>query len=117
MVEIVGRIVNHPDLFHDPSGPEIGGNCERHKSIEFQTIGLDHTVVCSPTGVMSRRKAAWRLGAAGLVLTSLFAFQKPFRVYPSMEPYDDIPVPPDWQEKTEWVFARLMYPQHPFARF
>jgi len=34
-----------------------------------------------------------------------------------MEPYDNIPLPPDWQEKTEWVFARLMYPQHPNARF
>lgn len=50
-------------------------------------------------------------------VTLLFAFQRPFRVYPSMEPYDDIPMAPDWQEKTEWVFARLMYPQHPNARF
>src|SRR5271169_5587917 len=48
---------------------------------------------------------------------ALCAFQKPFRVYPSMEPYDDIPLPPDWQEKAEWVQARLMYPQHPYARF
>jgi hypothetical protein len=45
----------------------------------------------------------------------LFAFQKPFRVYPSYEPADDIPLPPDYQEKTEWVFARLMYPNHPNA--
>ena len=48
---------------------------------------------------------------------ALCAFQKPFRVYPSMEAYDDIPLPPDWQEKAEWVQARLMYPQHPEARF
>ncbi len=34
-----------------------------------------------------------------------------------MEPYDDIFLPPDWQEKSEWIFARLMYPQHPNARF
>jgi len=48
----------------------------------------------------------------------LCAFQtQPFRVYPSMEPYDDIPLPPDYREKTEWIFARLMYPQHPNARF
>ena len=60
---------------------------------------------------------SWRFGAAALILTSLYAFQRPFRVYPSLEPYDDIAVPPDYQEKTEWVFARLMYPQHPFARF
>lgn len=59
-----------------------------------------------------------RLGCCGLVLVcGLVAFQRPFRVYPSMEPYDDIPLPPDYQEKTEWVFARLMYPQHPYARF
>ena len=48
---------------------------------------------------------------------ALLAFQKPFRQYISMEAYDNIPLPPDWQEKTEWVFARLMYPQHPEARF
>ena len=51
------------------------------------------------------------------VVTVLCAFQRPFRVYPSLELYDDIPIPPDWQEKTEWVFARLMYPQHPNAMF
>jgi hypothetical protein len=34
-----------------------------------------------------------------------------------MEPYDNVSMPPDWQEKTEWVFGRLMYPQHPNARF
>ena len=34
-----------------------------------------------------------------------------------MEGYDQIPLPPDYQEKTEWVQARLMYPQHPHARF
>jgi len=34
-----------------------------------------------------------------------------------MEPYDNIEMPSDWQDKTEWVFARLMYPQHPHARF
>ena len=36
---------------------------------------------------------------------------------PGMEPYDDIELPPDFQDKSEWVFARLMYPQHPRARF
>jgi hypothetical protein len=34
-----------------------------------------------------------------------------------MEPYDVVPLPSDWQEKTEWIFGRLMYPQHPYARF
>ena len=57
------------------------------------------------------------LGCAPVLLTALYAFQKPFRVYPSMEPYDNIPLPSDWQTPGEWVQARLMYPQHPEARF
>src|SRR5215471_17276262 len=47
---------------------------------------------------------------AGLALCAgmLFA-QKAFIEYPAFE-YNDFPIPPDYQEKTEWVFARLMYP-------
>jgi hypothetical protein len=52
-----------------------------------------------------------------LLIGAVYAFQKPFRVYPSLEGYDQIPIPPDWQENAEYVFARLMYPQHPYARF
>ena len=63
-----------------------------------------------------RNTLACAVAAAGLLAT-VFAFQRPFRVYPSMEAYDDIPLPADYQEKTEWVQARLMYPQHPDARF
>jgi uncharacterized protein DUF4159 len=40
----------------------------------------------------------------------------PFREYPGVE-YNDFPVPPDYQEKTEFAFARLMYPPAPTARF
>jgi hypothetical protein len=58
-----------------------------------------------------------RLGLCLALIGVAFAFERPFRVYPSLEPYDDVPMPPDWQEKAEWVFARLMYPQHPNARF
>src|SRR3954447_3078502 len=54
---------------------------------------------------------AWRAGAGTLLLlTSLMAFQKPFREYPGRE-YNDFPLPRDYQDKAEWVFARLMYPQ------
>jgi len=54
--------------------------------------------------------------AAGLALAgAVYAFQRPFRAYLSIEGYDDIAVPPDYQEKTEWVFGRLMYPSHPDA--
>jgi hypothetical protein len=42
---------------------------------------------------------------------------KPFRVYRSLEAYDDIDVPPDYQEQTEFIFARLMYPSHPYGLF
>ena len=58
-----------------------------------------------------------RLLAGIAFVTVLCAFQRPFRVYRSMEAYDNIQLPADWREKTEWVFARLMYPQHPYARF
>src|SRR5207248_7592801 len=75
-------------------------------------------MLSSPSGEHMRfRGRTWRFGSALLALTSLFAIQKPFRVYTSLEPYDKVPMPSDWQEKTEWVSARLLYPQHPFARF
>jgi hypothetical protein len=48
---------------------------------------------------------------------ALFAFQREFRVYTSLEGYDNIPLPEDYKTPGEWVFARLMYPPHPHARF
>jgi hypothetical protein len=66
---------------------------------------------------MKSRGRWWRVGLAFALITGVYAFQRPFRLYRSMEPYDDIPLPPDWQEKAEWVQARLMYPNHPQARF
>jgi len=58
------------------------------------------------------------LVCAGLAMVAaLYGFQREFRVYRSMEPYDDVQLPTDWQDHTEWIFARLMYPQHPQARF
>jgi hypothetical protein len=47
--------------------------------------------------------------ASFLLLTGLHAFQRPFREYPGRE-YENFPLPDDWREKTEWAFARLMYP-------
>lgn len=66
---------------------------------------------------MNHRRALALLGAGAGLITALYSAQRPFRVYPSMEAYDNVELPPDYQEKTEWVFARLMYPQHPLARF
>jgi hypothetical protein len=40
---------------------------------------------------------------------SLFAFQRPFREYPGVE-YEGMQPPPDWNEKTEFAFARMMFP-------
>jgi len=59
-----------------------------------------------------------RLGLAlGLVLVGgLCAFQMPFREYAGQE-YNDFPLPPDYQQKTEFVFARLMYPQGDWGIF
>jgi hypothetical protein len=44
--------------------------------------------------------------------SAVWAFQKPFREYPGQE-YNDFPLPADYQEKAEFVFARLMYPDAP----
>lgn len=48
-------------------------------------------------------------GFAALSLTALFAFQANFRQFRQIEE-NPAPVPPDAYEKTEWAFARLMYP-------
>jgi len=37
-----------------------------------------------------------------------------FRSYPGWE-YYDFPLPPDWQQPGDWVFARLMYPSVRFS--
>jgi hypothetical protein len=63
---------------------------------------------------MALPKTCW---AGVLLLAALCAFERPFRVYPSLEPYDDVALPDDWQQKAEWIFGRLMYPAHPNARF
>jgi hypothetical protein len=56
-----------------------------------------------------RRRNWLYLIAAGLSVFGLLCAQKPFRQYPAVE-YYDFPLPPDYQEKTEWVFGRLIYP-------
>ncbi len=56
------------------------------------------------------RLVKWSLAVLAVILPlALVHAQRPFREYPGFE-YDDFPLPPDYQEKTEWVFARLMYP-------
>src|SRR5205807_1739927 len=58
--------------------------------------------------IQLRRAGAVTFGTL-LLFTATYALQKPFRVYPGFE-YTNFPLPKDYQEKTEWAFARLMYP-------
>ena len=51
-----------------------------------------------------------------LCVAALCAFQMPFREYPGME-YSNFPLPADYQQPTEFVLARLMYPPHPYGMF
>jgi hypothetical protein len=44
------------------------------------------------------------LGLWGVLLA-----QRPFKQYQAAE-YEDFPLPPDWNQKTEWTRARLHYP-------
>jgi len=47
-------------------------------------------------------------------LGALAAFQRPFREFPGIEySLGSIPLPSDYKEKTEWAFARLMFPPGP----
>ena len=58
-------------------------------------------------------RRVWCATGCGLALLGgLYAFQRPFREFPAVE-YNDFPLPADWNEKTEWVFARLMFPGGP----
>ena len=52
-----------------------------------------------------------RKSAIGLLalVSAVWAFQKPFRQYQGVE-YEDFETPADFQEKTEFAFARLMFP-------
>lgn len=55
-------------------------------------------------------------GFGVLALTTLWA-RMPFREYPGVEyRIGDVSLPADWQDKTEWVFARLMYPPSRYRR-
>jgi hypothetical protein len=63
---------------------------------------------------MRLRNGLQRLVCGVALIGAVYAFQRPFREFGGME-YDigTIPMPPDWQEKTEWTFARLMFPPGP----
>jgi hypothetical protein len=48
--------------------------------------------------------------AVAVGITALHA-QRSFREYPGLE-YNDFPLPADYNQPSEWTFARLMYPQY-----
>src|SRR6202158_3906234 len=49
------------------------------------------------------------LVAAALGFWGVLRAQRPFKQYEAAE-YVDFPLPPDWNQKTEWTRARLRYP-------
>jgi hypothetical protein len=51
-----------------------------------------------------------------LMLGAAWAFQRPFREYPGQE-YTGFEIPPDANEKTEFVMGRLMFPASPYGMF
>lgn len=64
---------------------------------------------------MKFRNSFWFLGCALAFLGTAYALDRTlphaFREYPGIEySLGSIPLPPDYEEKSEWVFARLMYP-------
>jgi hypothetical protein len=64
---------------------------------------------------MDLRKLLLFSGCAAAFLGTAFALDRtlprPFKEYAGIEhPLGSVPLPPDYKEKTEWVFARLMYP-------
>ena len=61
---------------------------------------------------MRPRKAFSLAGCGVALMGALFAFQRPFHQFPGVE-YFEFETPPDWHEKTEWAFARLMFPPGP----
>ncbi|HEY1239194.1 MAG TPA: DUF4159 domain-containing protein [Bryobacteraceae bacterium] len=62
---------------------------------------------------MILRKAIRGVACSFALLGIVYAFQRPFREYPGVEYPGGLEPPPDYQEKTEWVFARLMFPGGP----
>jgi Domain of unknown function (DUF4159) len=57
-------------------------------------------------------RALWAWGCGLALIGVLCGFQRPFRQYPGVE-YSNFETPPGWQKRTEWAFARLMFPPGP----
>lgn len=63
---------------------------------------------------MRIRTALIGIGCAAVFLGTVSAFQKPFKEYSGTEYFQgEIPLPPGWKDKTDFAFARLMFPGGP----
>ena len=65
---------------------------------------------------MRHRYIPFLLAGCAMFVGSLCAWQREFREYPAIE-YNNFPLPENARRPSEWVFARLMYPPAPTARF
>jgi Domain of unknown function (DUF4159) len=63
-----------------------------------------------------QRKAVWRAAAGVTLFLTALTAQRPFREFPGNE-YEDFPLPPDYLDKAEWTFARLIYPPANVGRY
>lgn len=66
---------------------------------------------------MIKRKSALWVVLGTVALCGCLLGQRPWRLFESLEPYDDIPIPADGMDPAEFVFARLMFPSLPYAMF
>src|ERR1700680_201445 len=57
---------------------------------------------------MKGRRALCLVGCGVVFLGAVYAFQRPFHQYPGVE-YYNFELTPDWQEKGEGCFGRLMF--------
>jgi hypothetical protein len=57
----------------------------------------------------------WKLVLIPCIALIIYA-QKPFREYDGTE-YNNFPLPKDYRQPSEWVFARLMYPSGGYGRY
>ena len=63
-----------------------------------------------------QRPAVGILAVSLLASFVVFAAAPEFREYPGAEYYlGEIRLPADWDQPAEWTFARLMYPESPYA--
>ena len=56
-----------------------------------------------------RLRPAVLLLLAGFATWGILHAQKPFQDYATAEPHAEYSLPPDWNQKTEWTRARLIY--------